>query len=101
MENRVHVPVNATYLTLACTTLLSLIYLGSNAAFNAILSLQLSSLMASAFIATTCVMIRKLRDRSLCQGQDGLLDGLNSQSTLLPCFIRLLQASERSGRCQR
>ncbi|KAK4623687.1 hypothetical protein CLAFUW4_05712 [Fulvia fulva] len=62
MDNRVHVPVNATYLTLACTTLLSLIKLGSNAAFNAILSLQLSTLMASYLIAITCVVIRKIQD---------------------------------------
>ena len=41
--------------------LLSLINLGSNAAFNAILSLQLSSLMASYAICITCIVIRKIR----------------------------------------
>lgn len=61
MNNTVHVPVNATILTLACTVLLSLINLGSNAAFNAILSLQLSSLMASYAICITCIVIRKIR----------------------------------------
>ena len=62
MNSRVHIPVNATLLTLACTILLSLINLGSNAAFNAILSLQLSSLMASYAICITCIAYRKLRD---------------------------------------
>lgn len=62
MNHRVHVPVNATLLTLACTVLLSLINLGSNAAFNAILSLQLSALMASYAIAITCIVLRKVRD---------------------------------------
>lgn len=62
MNPRVHVPVNATLLTLACTVLLSLINLGSNAAFNAILSLQLSSLMASYAICISCIVIRKIRD---------------------------------------
>lgn len=62
MDRRVHIPVNATYLTLACTVLLSLINLGSNAAFNAILSLQLSALMASYAIAITCIVYRKLKD---------------------------------------
>lgn len=61
MDSRVHLPVNATILTLGCTVLLSLINLGSTAAFNAILSLQLSSLNASYAICITCVMIRKLR----------------------------------------
>ncbi|KXT16202.1 hypothetical protein AC579_901 [Pseudocercospora musae] len=62
MNTKVHVPMNATILTLACTVLLSMINLGSNAAFNAILSLQLSSLMASYAIAITCILIRKLND---------------------------------------
>lgn len=62
MNPRVHVPVNATMLTLACTVLLSMINLGSNAAFNAILSLQLSSLMASYAIAISCMVLRKIRD---------------------------------------
>lgn len=56
MNPRVHVPVNATLLTLVCTVLLSMIDLGSNAAFNAILSLQLSSLMASYAICITCIV---------------------------------------------
>jgi len=64
MNNTVHVPVNATLLTLVCTVALSLINLGSNAAFNAILSLQLSSLMASYAICISCVTIRKIRNPS-------------------------------------
>ena len=62
MNNTVHIPVNATILTLCITVLLSLINLGSNAAFNAILSLQLSSLMTSYAICITCVALRKIRD---------------------------------------
>lgn len=62
MNNTVHIPVNATILTLLCTVALSLINLGSNAAFNAILSLQLSSLNASYAICISCVMVRRLRN---------------------------------------
>jgi len=62
MNNKVHIPVNATLLTLCITVLLSMINLGSNAAFNAILSLQLSSLMASYAICIACVTVRKLRN---------------------------------------
>ncbi|PPJ52007.1 hypothetical protein CBER1_09635 [Cercospora berteroae] len=62
MNTRWHIPVNATLLTLVCTVLLSLINLGSNAAFNAILSLQLSALMASYAISITCIALKKFRD---------------------------------------
>ena len=62
MDTRVHIPVNATCLTLVITVLLSLINLGSNAAFNAILSLQLSALMASYAICITCIVLKRVRD---------------------------------------
>lgn len=62
MNNKLHVPVNATILTLICTVLLALLNLGSSAAFNAILSLQLSSLMASYAICIGCITLRKIRD---------------------------------------
>ena len=62
MNNKVHIPVNATILTLSITVLLSLINLGSSAAFNAILSLQLSSQMASYAICISCLTVRKLQN---------------------------------------
>ncbi|KAI5362443.1 Putative amino acid/polyamine transporter I [Septoria linicola] len=90
MDTRVHVPVNATVLTLICTILLSLINLGSNAAFNAILSLQLSALMASYAIAITCIVLKRLRDPDALPkarwslGRAGL--PINIAASLYACF---------------
>lgn len=56
------VPANAVALTCGITMLLSLINIGSTAAFNAIISLQIVALMASYSISISCVLYRRLTD---------------------------------------
>lgn len=54
------VPQNAVILTCIITVLLSLINLGSSVAFNAIISLQLLSLMCTYCISIGCVFYQRL-----------------------------------------
>lgn len=54
------VPVNSIILTCAITCLLSLINIGSDVAFNAIISLQLVALMLSYSISIGCILYRRI-----------------------------------------
>lgn len=54
------VPINATLVTLGCTILLSLINLVSTTALNAILSLQLSAMLATYAVCLACVSTAKV-----------------------------------------
>jgi len=60
VDHRVHVPVNAVLLSAAFTLLLSVIYVGSSSAFNAMLSLQLNALLCTYCISITCVLYRRI-----------------------------------------
>ena len=60
MNPKLEVPANAVATTTAFTIVLSLINLGSNAAFNAIISLNLVSLMITYQISIGCVLYRRL-----------------------------------------
>lgn len=55
-----HVPVNAIAVTCGITILLSLINIGSDVAFNAIISLNVVSLMITYTISIGCVMWRRI-----------------------------------------
>jgi amino acid transporter len=55
-----HIPANAVTLTCVLTCLLSLINIGSSAAFNAIISLQVCALMFSYSVSISCVLYRRL-----------------------------------------
>lgn len=57
---RLHLPVNAIALSCAITSLLALINLGSNVAFNAIISLNLVSLMLTYCTSVGCVLVRRV-----------------------------------------
>ena len=57
---RLQLPTNAVALTCVISILLSLINLGSSAAFNAIISLQLVSLLLTYFMSIACVLHRRL-----------------------------------------
>lgn len=57
--NRQTVPANAILFTCVVTALLSLINIGSNVAFNAIISLQLMALMATYSISIGCVWYQR------------------------------------------
>lgn len=54
------VPANAILVTCLVTVLLSLINIGSLVAFNAIISLQIVSLMFTYFCSLSCVLYRRL-----------------------------------------
>ena len=54
------IPANAIALSCIITALLSLINIGSNVAFNAIISLQIVALMLTYFISISCVLHRRL-----------------------------------------
>ncbi|MCJ1374995.1 hypothetical protein MMC20_006228 [Loxospora ochrophaea] len=62
VEPKRELPVNAILLTCLCTCALSLINIGSSVAFNAIISLNLVSLMLTYSTSIGCVLLRRLRD---------------------------------------
>ncbi|KAK4981589.1 hypothetical protein LTR66_009861 [Elasticomyces elasticus] len=55
------VPVNAVILSVVLTCLISLINIGSSAAFNAIISLATVAQMSTYLISITCVLYRRVR----------------------------------------
>ena len=57
---KLHIPANAVIITCAFTVLLSLINIGSDVAFNAIVSLSLVSLMITYCVSIGCVLYRRL-----------------------------------------
>ena len=57
---RLQIPTNAIALSCIISILLSLINLGSSAAFNAIISLQVVSLLLTYFTSIACVLHRRL-----------------------------------------
>ncbi|KAI9728792.1 MAG: hypothetical protein M1834_007178 [Cirrosporium novae-zelandiae] len=59
------IPVNAITLSCGITILLSLINIGSSAAFNAIISLQVVALMFTYAISISCVLYRRLKHPEL------------------------------------
>ncbi|EKM57710.1 uncharacterized protein PHACADRAFT_90968 [Phanerochaete carnosa HHB-10118-sp] len=59
------VPANAIILNVVFTTILSLINIGSTAAFNAFLSVGVVALMATYSISIACVLLKRLRGEPL------------------------------------
>ena len=60
VHSGLHIPANAVGLTCAITILLSLINVGSDVAFNAIISLNIVSLMFTYCISIGCVLHRRI-----------------------------------------
>lgn len=60
VDPKLHVPVNSVAFTCIITFLLSLINFGSSTAFNAIISLNLVSLMITYVVSIGCVLYRRL-----------------------------------------
>jgi amino acid transporter len=56
---KLHIPANAVTLTCIISCLLALINVGSETAFNAIISLQVCALMFSNIISISCVLYRR------------------------------------------
>ncbi|OJD18037.1 hypothetical protein AJ78_01929 [Emergomyces pasteurianus Ep9510] len=55
-----HIPANAIFVSCLVSVLLSLINLGSSAAFHAIISLNVAALMATYAVSISCVLYRRL-----------------------------------------
>ncbi|THC91345.1 hypothetical protein EYZ11_009183 [Aspergillus tanneri] len=55
-----HIPVNSILFTCAFSIVMSLINLGSTVAFNAMLSLSTTALMATYLISIGCVIVRRM-----------------------------------------
>ncbi|OAL24287.1 hypothetical protein AYO20_10714 [Fonsecaea nubica] len=57
---KLHIPANAVTLTCIISCLLAIINIGSSAAFNAIISVQVCALMFSYTISISCVLYRRV-----------------------------------------
>lgn len=60
-----HVPLNSIVFTMLFTCVVSLINIGSTAAFNALLSLSTVALMATYLVSISCVLLRRVRGQYL------------------------------------
>lgn len=76
---RYKVPVNAIILSICFTLVLSLINIGSTAAFNAFLSVGVVALMATYSISIFCVLLKRLRGEQLVPARWKLL-GKNAEA---------------------
>lgn len=65
MNQKRHVPDNAVYLTTVLTLILCLINLGSNLAFNIIVSLSLLALLSTYMISSGCVLRKRILNEPL------------------------------------
>lgn len=65
MNHALNIPPNSIYLTSVLTTFLCLINLGSNFAFNIIVSLSLLALLSTYMISIGCVMLKRIRGEPL------------------------------------
>lgn len=86
------VPLNAVFISLLVTSLLSLINIGSSAALNAILALTTVSTLTSYTIVIVCVLIRRFRGQSLPKsrfslGRWGAVINILAICFLLPVFV--------------
>jgi choline transport protein len=61
VDKKKHIPTNAIWLSLTISCLLNLIILGSAAAFNALISLQVVALMATYMISISCILWRRIK----------------------------------------
>ncbi|KXL48511.1 hypothetical protein M433DRAFT_76050 [Acidomyces richmondensis BFW] len=76
-----NIPLNAVIVTVCCTTLLSLINIGSTAAFNAVSSMGTNALLTTYIISIGCVVIRRisgipLPERRWSMGRAGIVVNL-------------------------
>ncbi|EMD00338.1 hypothetical protein BAUCODRAFT_119879 [Baudoinia panamericana UAMH 10762] len=86
------IPLNAILISLLVCILLSLINIGSSAALNAILALDLTALLASYTICRSCLVLKRLRGeplppRAWSLGRWGLAINIAAVCWLLPLFV--------------
>ena len=60
-----NIPLNSVLITFCCTSILSLINIGSTAAFNAVSSMGTNALLTTYIISIGCVVIRRVRGQPL------------------------------------
>lgn len=65
VDPKLEVPINSVTATTAFTIILSFINIGSDAAFNAIVSLNLTSLMITYVVSIGCVLYRRVTNPEL------------------------------------
>jgi choline transport protein len=65
VDPKLEVPINSVTATTAFTIILSFINIGSDAAFNAIVSLNLTSLMITYVVSIGCVLYRRITNPEL------------------------------------
>ena len=65
MNKKYDIPFNSVYLTSVLTAILCLINLGSNLAFNIIVSLSLLALLSTYMISIGCVLYRRIKGYQL------------------------------------
>lgn len=90
MDPKWNVPFNAVYVTSVVVVLLSLIVLGSELAFNIIVSLSLLGLLSTYMISIGCVLLRRIKGEALpparwSLGRYGL--AINAFAFLYSAFI--------------
>lgn len=62
VNERLHIPVNSILFTCAFSIVMSLINIGSTVAFNALLSLSTTALMATYLISIGCIILRRINN---------------------------------------
>jgi amino acid transporter len=86
------IPLNAILISLVICILLSLINIGSTAALNAILALDLTALLASYTISISCLLFKRLRNEPLPHrewslGRAGTAINVAALCWLLPVLV--------------
>ncbi|KAK5717330.1 hypothetical protein LTR15_009223 [Elasticomyces elasticus] len=86
------IPLNAIFISLIVCVLLSLIEIGSTAALNAILALDLAALLCSYTISIGCIALRRIRGpplppREWSLGKFGLAINICALIWLIPMFV--------------
>lgn len=80
VDERWRVPTNSVLFTIAFTIVMSLINIGSTAAFNAVLAVSVVALMATYTISIGCILVKRLRGQPLPTARWRLL-GSNALSS--------------------
>ncbi|KAF2724727.1 amino acid transporter [Polychaeton citri CBS 116435] len=87
-----NIPLNAVLISMAVTTCLALINIGSTTALNAVLSLTTVSLLCSYIIVISCLLIKRFRGQPLpvrrwSLGKFGAAVNIAALCYLLPIFV--------------
>lgn len=92
-DRRWHIPFNAAYLMCIVAAILSLVELGSDTAFNILVSLSTLGIMSTYLISIGCVLVKRLRHQQLpyarwSLGRYGM--AINAYAVLYSLFIVVL-----------